>query len=1379
MDKNRAWIHLTLYRSPKTDQRAVEADLEVPLSITAEDLKEALSGIYQVKIEILKTEYPYRILAGKAVLSETGLRNGTHLIAGPADIEYLPAGGGISADFRPGKEYPRFTRNTRIRIVPDQEGIEILDPPKKPEKRKEGWLLRLLPAFSMLITAGALAVLGGGRMLVFSVISGMMAIISSVGALIHSRKEKKANIKGRTQKYKQYIANKQREIELAREKEKKDLEKICLSLPEEEERILRFSPHLFDRTPEDDDFLLVRLGSGSVPAVKEIICHHQERLEAEDELFDLPGQLKRRYQFIPDSPVTVDLKKICAMGVVGKEPDRYEILKEMLIDLCSRQYCSDLCLILVAGEKTAERIRWARFFPHVFCEELGMPAAAATDEYRLVIYEYLYKELSEREQIPKEALRHRAWLVVFLYEDIGFMTHPVSRYVEKARELSVTFIFFKDHPEEVPVGCQYILEIKDERGAVLIPVSDSARSVYVFYPRIPDERAEKLAKILAPVYTEEISLEGSLSKNYSLFEMLGIHSVRELDLSKRWKQSDVTRHMAAPIGISKTGILELDLSEQAHGPHGLIAGMTGSGKSELLQTLILSLSALFHPFEVGFVIIDFKGGGMAGPFRDLPHLIGTITNIDDSAVDRSLRSIKAELTKRQKLFHEANVSHIDQYIYLYKAGKVSWPMPHLIIIVDEFAELKAEQPEFMKEVISAARIGRSLGVHLILATQKPAGQVSEQIWSNSRFRICLKVQSKEDSNEVLKSPLAAEIREPGRACFQVGNNEIFELFQSAYSGSPLDTVSGSQKEFVIYQYTETGKRTPVYVRKNPQTAEKKTQLEALVRHIRDYAEAAGIRKLPDICLPELSKVLNYPDEEGPTAAGILCRIGVCDDPDEQYQGEYFLDFSGQNVMMIGSSQSGKTNLLQTMIRSLASRYSPQEVNIYLLDFASMSLKNFETLSHVGGVVTASEDEKLKHLFRMLLDEIPSRKEKLLRTGVSSFEAYREAGRSDLPQIVLMIDNLTVLKELYLQDSDELLTLCREGASLGISVIVANSHTQGIGYRYLSSFGSRIAFFCHDTGEYSALFDHCRERLSNIPGRALIGMDKKHPECQVYLAFQGEKEIERAEKIREFIRKTNQQYPDIHAPRIPVIPDRLRMEDLCKAFPAKKPYQLPIGLDYETVKPFVLNLAAAGTLALSGRDGGGYHERMIRLLQMTDKLYPGKIKVYVVDGVERRLEKLRAVNFVRSYTVDAEASCMIIRQMEEELKKRYELLVSGDREQLQKTPLLVLLMEGNDPAIAVQNSKEALTAYRNIVGRYKNLNVCIFLLIENMAIPYSAPDMLRAVRDNRHILFFDNLADVKIFDPPLPWLRTYKKPLEQDDGYYMKGNEIVKLKTPRV
>ena len=273
--------------------------------------------------------------------------------------------------------------------------------------------------------------------------------------------------------------------------------------------------------------------------------------------------------------------------------------------------------------------------------------------------------------------------------------------------------------------------------------------------------------------------------------------------------------MAAPLGVKTKGeVVYLDLNEKHHGPHGLVAGTTGSGKREILQSYILSRATFFHPYEVGFVIIDFKGGGMVNQFKDLPHLIGAITNIDGREITRSLLSIKAELRKRQELFAKAEVNHVDAYIKKYKAGEIDIPLPHLIIIVDEFAELKAEHPDFMKELISAARIGRSLGVHLILATQKPSGVVDDQIWSNSKFKLCLKVQNKEDSNEVIKTPLAAEIKEPGRAYLQVGNNEIFELFQSAYSGADAETDEvDNKREFTLNTVSLSGKRTPIFVQK--------------------------------------------------------------------------------------------------------------------------------------------------------------------------------------------------------------------------------------------------------------------------------------------------------------------------------------------------------------------------------------------------------------------------------------------------------------------------------------------------------------------------------------------------------------------------------------
>ena len=310
------------------------------------------------------------------------------------------------------------------------------------------------------------------------------------------------------------------------------------------------------------------------------------------------------------------------------------------------------------------------------------------------------------------------------------------------------------------------------------------------------------------------------------------------------------------------------------------------------------------------------------------------------------------------------------------------------LFADEFAELKADQPEFMKELISTARIGRSLGVHLILATQKPAGVVNDQIWSNSKFKLCLKVQDKSDSNEVLHSPLAAEIREPGRAYLQVGNNEIFELFQSAYSGAPAFVQStNTSRKFQISAVDLSGKRTVLYEQKPEKSEASMTQLDAVVDYIEEYCKKSEIAKLPDICLPPLPENIPYPEELPTDSTDIIVPIGIYDDPDRQAQDEFSINFTKNHAFILGSSLSGKTCLMQSMIMGLSTKYSPEDVNIYVIDFASMIMRIFEDMNHVGSVVTITDEDKLKNLFDLLLKKIEDRRRILASKGLSSFGSY--------------------------------------------------------------------------------------------------------------------------------------------------------------------------------------------------------------------------------------------------------------------------------------------------------------------------------------------------------------------------------------------------------
>lgn len=1268
--------------------------------------------------------------------------------------------------------YPKFNRNSRVKTVLDDTGIEILDPPAIPQKPKSNLLTRLLPSIVMIVVS-LIVGLQGGFFILISLASSVAGIVTAIIGMRQAKKDYQKEFTSRITKYNAYIEKKRNELNQARMDELHVLQDKYISETEEIHLLKKFSHKLFDRCRGDEDFLEVRLGIGKFEAKREVNYRKQERLEIEDDLQTYPEKVYKQYKYINEAPIVCDFKEADAIGVVGTEKIRFALMKNMIVDICARQYHSDVDFYFVAESANRDKIHWLRMLPQVHNDHLGIHNIVCDDNSRTIIFEYLYKELTSREQ-NKEKYPH---IIVFLYDEYGFKSHPLSRFVEHAKEIGVTFVYFGDTRADIGLGCDYLIEHISDNKARLMDTSDS-RKVYEFiYNTISDGDIAAMVQLLAPVYTEEISLEGSLTKNISLFELLNIIAVDDIDLDARWNASKVYQSMSAPIGVSKAGVISLDLHDKAHGPHGLVAGTTGAGKSEILQTYIMSMATLYHPYEVGFVIIDFKGGGMTEQFKSLPHMMGTITNLDGKEINRSLKSIRAERKKRERLFAEAGVNHIDKYIMKFRNGEASIPLPHLILIVDEFAELKAEQPDFMKELISTARVGRSLGIHLILATQKPSGQVDEQIWSNSRFKLCLKVQSQQDSNEVLKSPLAAEIKEPGRAYLQVGNNEIFELFQSAYSGAPEHVDDSRMKKFTIYEISDSGKKIPVYQQKNTQeNANDRTQLDAMVQYIKHYCDSTGLYKLPNIYLPALKQVIEFPKKEqlGRVPHHIIADIGIYDDPDNQVQSGFTVDLSEQNMMIIGSAQTGKTNLIQTVIRSLTSKYSSKEVNLYILDFASMYLKNFEELHHVGGVVTPSEDEKFKNLFKLLDTEIAIRKERLLSAGVSSFLSYKEMGNTDLPHIVIVIDNHTLLNELYLQDEDKLLPICREGLSLGISVVIANSQTAGIGYKYMSNFEYKLALNCNDNSEYSSLFGYSQLRPDNVRGRALIEYQKELLEAQVYMAFSGEREIEKIDQVKEYIHTLNQKHSDQRAKTIPAVPGVLTEVVWNQNYGKQSDKEVfYIGLNYEGVEPISLKWINQSVIGIVG---DSIKEPFLQYLQL------GFVKqgyhMYIIDDYTGEFETISECDEVRLYSRNIEDSQEILSDVIAELEQRRVLReVQGSQAVMEMTPIIMMIHNEDWPEY-ISSNRELLDSYKDILEKYKGLKCLILFtnLANERLNEFQVCEVLKTVKKKQNYIVFKNIKDIEVFDTTSKERLLYGSALRDGDAFILMDNALSKVKT---
>lgn len=503
---------------------------------------------------------------------------------------------------------------------------------------------------------------------------------------------------------------------------------------------------------------------------------------------------------------------------------------------------------------------------------------------------------------------------------LAIKCEALNKLYKLKKNIHFSIITFYDELKNLPKESSMIVELQNDIGRLFDKNDISAKSIEFTPDIFLNISSEKLSKKLANTYLDITACEADLPNIITFLQMYGVSKVEHLNSLSRWKENNPTKSLQAPVGVDTLGEnFMLDLHENYHGPHGLIAGMTGSGKSEYIISYILSLAVNYHPDEVAFILIDYKGGGMAKSFENLPHTAGIITNLDGASIKRSLISIQSELKRRQAIFAKAskliNVSNIDIYKYqkLYRDGIVDEPLQHLFIISDEFAELKTQQPDFMEQLVSAARIGRSLGVHLILATQKPSGVVDDQIWSNSRFRVCLKVQERSDSMDMLKRQDAAELKDTGRFYLQVGYNELFEIGQSAWAGAsyyPSDRII-KEKDNSISIIDNNGQviKSAKIDRRKMQNKKPPKQLDVITNYLRKIAQEENIKVRPlwlvpikpMILIDELITKYNVSYEDSMELNPV---IGEYDDPENQRQDILRLPLTKDgNVVVYGVAGS--------------------------------------------------------------------------------------------------------------------------------------------------------------------------------------------------------------------------------------------------------------------------------------------------------------------------------------------------------------------------------------------------------------------------------------------------------------------------------------------
>lgn len=1046
------------------------------------------------------------------------------------------------------KDNKHFVRSPRILKSLDKKEIDIDGPPAPPTIDQTPAILVLGPSLTMALVmlasfsiSIANAISGGNIATVIS--SGIIAVGMLVGSLLwpmlirnYQKRMAQAQEVYRQEKYTHYINEienelssiSDRSIRLLNQTLKPSPESLCSFLDDESSKL-----RLWERSYQDSDFLSVRVGLGDTPFDVTINAPREGFQLQDDNLRVLPHQLQENYSLLHGVPVTLDIFTNRAVGIIGNKRNINTLLDEILLNITSLHSYDEVKLVLVTSPKEREHFYKYRNLPHVWSNDKNVRFFATNPEEVHYIFNLIDEVVKERES-DNDILSKKVHIphFVFVITDPSLIEkEALLRYMNNAHNtVGITTIFAYGDITQIPKSCETIIQSDSSRTGYYIKNQNENRFIEFELDNINNNQLQKFTNNLSNLLIKRDTSTLGIPERVSFLQMYEAGNVHDLKIIQNWESNNSSKSLAAPIGILAGGdTFDLDIHEAYHGCHGLVAGTTGSGKSEFLQEYILSLAVNYSPKEVAFVLVDFKGGDMARPFMEkptapsLPHLAATISNLSENILYRALVSFKAEIDYRQRLFNESAMKlgvdklDINSYHKYFKAGKLDVPLPHLIIIIDEFAQLKSQQPEFLQQLISIAQVGRSLGIHLILATQKPSGQVDPQIWSNSRFRVCLRVADKQDSLDMINKPDSALIKNPGRMYVQVGYDEIYECVQSGYSGANYEPTDKfiSEDEITIRLTDNTA--NPIYSAKltlNDQKTDK-TQLEATVAEIVKVGEQKGFRVKP-LWLDLLPEKIFSSDLKKSQRGLLSATLGLVDYVKTQEQKPLTIDFEHTgHIGIYGASGTGKTTFLQTLVYSLVNeyKYTPEELNIYAMDFGGRNLGYLETLPHTGSVIYADEADKLEELIQTLNNLIEERKHLFAKNNVGTFSDYKEVAKNPLPAVVVLLDNYASFYEKYYELSDRLVELISSGRTFGLYFVITGSTRNAIHYKASEHISTYFTLKMIDPSNY---FDILNVKPPITPedvnGRGITVINKDVVEFQTALAFDTENEAERISKL---------------------------------------------------------------------------------------------------------------------------------------------------------------------------------------------------------------------------------------------------------------------------
>ncbi|MFG2098180.1 type VII secretion protein EccCa [Streptomyces sp. NPDC048612] len=1134
-------------------------------------------------------------------------------------------------------------------VVPTNE-LCLEAPPELPRGQQEGVVMQLLPMIGM------------GSSVVFFFMPGLPGFMRIMGALmlastlgmviaqvVRYRRGTQGEMAQSRRDYLKYLAQTRRRIRRTAASQR-NAQHYLHPAPDQLWAVVAEGSRVWERRAGDADFGQARIGLGTQRLATPLIAPDTAPV---DELEPLTAGAMQRFltthASLGQMPVAVSMRAFYHLTVSGEPESAHGAARALIGQLVTLHAPQDLMVAVVAAPGAIARWEWMKWLPHA--QLPGSTDGAGTTRLfgddLAELESLLGDQLADRPRFSREAppLLDRPHLVVVLD---GGMVPPDSAFAAAEGLQGVTIV-------EVVPG-----ELDEPRGGLSVHVGpgrlrlESAVSLYEGTPdTLSPERADTLARQLAPLRIEGGDDDEPLLANLDFTDLLDLGDPASVDTARTWRPRSQAERLRVPIGVDEAGQpVMLDLKEAAQngmGPHGLCVGATGSGKSELLRTLVLGLSVTHSSETLNFVLADFKGGATFAGMSALPHVAAVITNLADdlSLVDRMGDSLRGELQRRQELLRTAgNMANIHDYERARAAGHALDPLPALVIVIDEFSELLSAKPDFIEMFIQIGRIGRSLGVHLLLASQRLEEGRLRGLDTYLSYRIGLRTFSGAESRVALGVPDAYHLPSvPGSGYLKSGTDEMTR-FKAAYvsgayraAGDRADEgMRPVQRQAALFRAphvplveiaADPDGAPPAVPRPAPEDALADTVLDVTVGRLEGQGPAAHQVWLPPLdkapALDQLLPALTTTSERGLHAASyrgtgtLTVPLGLVDKPFEQRRDILLHDFSGAtgHLLVIGGPRSGKSTLLRSLIGSFALTHTAREVQFYGLDFGGGALSSMGDLPHVGSVASRLDPERVRRTVAEVAGILAQREELFRAHAIDTIDTYRRRRAEDrIPDqpwgdVFLLIDGWGPFKDEYEMLEPVVTDLASRGLGFGIHVVLTASRHMEVRAALKDQLLGRLELRLADP--FDSEFD--RKAAANvppgIPGRGQTPA-KLHFMTALPRADAGSAAVELADATAGFVRSVGEAWQGPSAPPVRLLPRKVPSGDLPRGS-AHPDRGVALGIDETRLEPVCIDFETDPFLLVFGESESGKTAALRHLAQKISERYtPDEAKIVVGD-----------------------------------------------------------------------------------------------------------------------------------------------------------------------